>query len=158
MNNLFPLQTPDHFYADPIQMWVIIDASYKSIRSIRFLKEKLSSTRITLPVSSDLQRYFQGETIDFSSYHVDLSGLTPFRQEVLTAAKSIPWGMSITYSQLAVMMGRPGAARAVGHALGKNRVPVIIPCHRVVSKHGIGGFSGGIDLKQKLLKLESINP
>ncbi|MCL7414916.1 MAG: methylated-DNA--[protein]-cysteine S-methyltransferase [ANME-2 cluster archaeon] len=107
-------------------------------------------------VSLDLQRYFNGEIIDFSCYDVGLSGLTSFEQQVLTAARSIPWGSIITYSQLTLMIGRPRATRAVGTALGKNRVPVIIPCHRVVSKSGPGGFSYGVDVKQRLLGIESI--
>ena len=97
-----------------------------------------------------------GENVDFSSYDVDLSCFTPFQQEVLTATRSIHWGTCITYSQLASMVGRPKAVRAVGNALGSNRVPVIIPCHRIVSKHGPGGYSLGAVLKLELLRLESI--
>ncbi|MCK4937103.1 MAG: methylated-DNA--[protein]-cysteine S-methyltransferase [Methanosarcinales archaeon] len=120
------------------------------------MKNHTGKTRITYPVSLDLQRYFKGETVDFSCYDVDLSEFTPFQQQVLTATRSIRWGNSITYSRLASLIERPRATRAVGTALGKNRVPVIIPCHRVVSKNGSGGFSYALDVKQRLLGLESI--
>ncbi len=127
-----------------------------SVRSVKLFEQRPGDERMTLPVTSDLQRYFMGENVDFSSYDVDLSCFTPFQQEVLTATRSIHWGTCITYSQLASMVGRPKAVRAVGNALGSNRVPVIIPCHRIVSKHGPGGYSLGAGLKLELLRLESI--
>lgn len=146
------------FYADAIRMWVAVEASINNIKSVRFFENNFnkSLSKLILPVSSDLLRYFQGETVDFSIYNVDLSGCTPFQQNVLAAVRSIPEGKSITYSQLAEMIGKPMAVRAAANALGKNRTLIIIPCHRVVSKNGIGGFSCGVDLKLKLLKLESI--
>ena len=147
----------DCFYASKAKMWVAVEACPSSIRSVRFSKQQPYNSSITLPVTSDLQRYFKGENVDFSSYDVDLSGFTQFQQEVLTATRSVYWGTCITYSQLASMVGRPKAARAVGNALGSNRVPVIIPCHRIVSKHEPGGYSMGVGLKLELLRLESIN-
>ncbi len=146
----------DYFYAKPIGMWVAVEEIAGEVKSVHFMKNHNGKTRINHPVSLDLQRYFKGETVDFSCYNVDLTGFTPFQQQVLTAARSIVWGNSITYSRLAGMIKRPGATRAVGTALGKNRVPVIIPCHRVVSKNGPGGFSYGADVKLRLLGLESL--
>lgn len=146
----------DYFYAEPIGMWVAVEETGSIVKSVHFLKIYTGKTRMTHPVSLDLLRYFNGETVDFSCYDIDLSGFTPFQQQVLTAAQSIRWGNSITYSQLASLIDRPKATRAVGTALGNNRVPVIIPCHRVVSKNGIGGFSCGVEVKQRLLELESI--
>ncbi len=148
----------DYFYADPIKMWVAVEASINNIYSLRFLENNFSNSlsKPTLPVSSDLLRYFQGEIVDFSIYNVDLSGYTRFQQNVLAAVRSIPQGTCITYSRLAELIGKPRAVRAVANALGKNRTPIIIPCHRVVSKNGPGGFSCGVDLKLRLLKLETI--
>lgn len=146
----------DYFYAKPIGMWVVVEEITGLVKSVHFMENHTGIIRINHPVSLDLQRYFKGETVDFSFYEVDLSEFTPFQQQVLIAARSIVWGSSITYSRLASMIARPKAMRAVGTALGKNRVPVIIPCHRVVSQNGPGGFSYGADVKQRLLGLESI--
>ncbi len=148
----------DYFYADPIKKWVAVEASFNNINSVRFLENNFSNSlsELILPVSSDLLRYFQGETVDFSIYNVDLSCYTQFQQNVLAAVRYIPEGTCITYTQLAEIVGKPRAMRAVANALGKNKTPIIIPCHRVVSKNGFGGFSCGVDLKLKLLKLESI--
>ncbi len=144
------------FFANKVKRWVAVKAGPASVRSVKLFEQRPGDERMTLPVTSDLQRYFMGENVDFSSYNVDLSCFTPFQQEVLTATRSIHWGTCITYSQLASMVGRPKAVRAVGNALGSNRVPVIIPCHRIVSKHGPGGYSLGAVLKLELLRLESI--
>ena len=144
------------FFANKVKRWVAVKAGPVSIRSVKLFEQRPGDERISLPITYDLQRYFMGENVDFSSYDVDLSCFTPFQQEVLTATRSIHWGTCITYSQLASMVARPKAVRAVGNALGSNRVPVIIPCHRIVSKHGPGGYSLGAGLKLELLRLESI--
>ncbi|MBA1341329.1 MAG: Methylated-DNA--protein-cysteine methyltransferase [ANME-2 cluster archaeon] len=146
----------DCFFSNKVKRWVAVEANSVSIRSVKLFEQCPGDERMTFPVTHDLQRYFMGEKVDFSSYDVDLSGFTPFRQEVLTATRSVHRGTCITYSRLAGMVGRPKAVRAVGNALGLNRVPVIIPCHRIVSKHGPGGYSLGVGLKLELLRLESI--
>jgi len=79
---------------------------------------------------------------------------TAFQMEVLEAIRSIPFGRTITYGQLALMVGRSGAARAVGQALGSNPLPLFFPCHRVVAAGGSGGFGGGLELKSYLLERE----
>lgn len=73
----------------------------------------------------------------------DLSWATEFEQRVLRALASVRFGRTVTYGEIAAASGSPRAARAVGGALGKNRVPVLIPCHRVLASAGIGGFGGG---------------
>ncbi|MCL7412072.1 MAG: methylated-DNA--[protein]-cysteine S-methyltransferase [ANME-2 cluster archaeon] len=146
----------DYFYARPIGMWVVVEEITGVVKTVHFIEDHTGKTRITHPVSLDLLRYFNGEMVDFSTYDVDMSGFTPFQHLVLTAVRNIGWGTSITYSQLAGLIERPLASRAVGTALGKNRAPLIIPCHRVVSKNGTGGFSYGVKMKTTLLDLESI--
>jgi len=87
----------------------------------------------------------------------DISSLTPFQQQVLLAALQIPRGQVYTYADIARKIGNPKAVRAVGQALGRNPVPIIIPCHRVIASDGkLGGYSGGGGLaaKRKLLVLE----
>jgi len=102
--------------------------------------------------------YFGGENVDFSTQPaVNLDALTPFDRKVLLTCRKIPSGETTTYGDLAVRIGHPGAARAVGSALARNPIPLIIPCHRVLRTDGhLGGFSapGGIKTKQRLLRHE----
>ncbi|MDY6959524.1 MAG: methylated-DNA--[protein]-cysteine S-methyltransferase [Halobacteriota archaeon] len=107
-------------------------------------------------VISDIKEYFNGKYVDFGVYDVDLSELTDFERDVLYETRRIPYGSVITYSDLAERVGRPKAVRAVGNALGKNPLPIVIPCHRVVGKNGLGGYSSGTIIKEKLLKLEGV--
>ena len=80
---------------------------------------------------------------------------TNFRLKVYQEMQKIPYGKSITYSDLAGKVGSPKAFRAVGTACGKNPLPLIIPCHRVKAQSGLGGFTGGLDIKRFLLNHES---
>jgi len=107
-------------------------------------------------VMNDIKIYFTGKNVDFTRYDVDLTGLTDFEREVLVETRRIPYGSVKTYTGLAEMVGRPKAVRAVGNALRKNPLPLVIPCHRVVGKNGIGGYSSGRGIKERLLKLEGI--
>jgi len=101
-----------------------------------------------------LQRYFSGESVSFD-LPLDLRYYTPFQQAVWKAAAAIPSGETQSYAWIAKRIRNPKASRAVGQALGANPVPVIIPCHRVISAAGtMGGFSGGIGMKKRLLELE----
>jgi methylated-DNA-[protein]-cysteine S-methyltransferase len=105
-----------------------------------------------------LKRYFDGEKVDFFDLPLDLDGCSPFNTSVYDAARSIAWGKTATYGDLARKIGSPHAARAVGHALARNPVAIIIPCHRILAAGArIGGFSahGGVALKERLLELES---
>jgi len=126
------------------------------LHSLRFVRPgKQLIEKKTRDVTIELERYFEGEPIDFS-LDVDISYLSPFEQKVLAETRKIKYGKTITYSELAEKIGSR-AVRAVGNALGKNPIPIIIPCHRVVAKKGIGGYSEGIDIKTRLLELEQIN-
>lgn len=105
--------------------------------------------------ADQLKRYFDGALRQFD-IELDLGSATSFQRDVLEALRTVPYGATISYGQLAAMAGRPGAARAVGQAVGRNPLPVFIPCHRVVSASGgIGGYSGGLAIKEGLLKLEA---
>ncbi len=99
--------------------------------------------------------YLSGVPVDFSQVELDMGGLTPFTCLVLDALKGVGYGERITYGQLADRIGKPGAFRAVGQALRRNPFPLVVPCHRVVARDGIGGFSGGIEWKRWLLAMES---
>lgn len=100
------------------------------------------------------RRYSRGQPVSFRDA-LDFTGTTPFQQAVWQETRNIPWGEKRSYRWLAQAMGRPGAFRAVGQALGQNPFPILVPCHRVVSSNGsLGGYSGGLGLKARLLAVE----
>ncbi len=102
-----------------------------------------------------LEKYFNKELKSFD-IPLKLSG-TPFQKRVYSRLLQIPYGSTISYQELAKRVGNPKASRAVGNANGKNPIAIIIPCHRVIAKNGsMGGFSGGLDIKKKLLELEGV--
>ena len=105
---------------------------------------------------ADLQAYAAGNRVDFSGYRVLFPSTTPFRTRVLEATRRIAYGRTLTYAQLAEKVGCPRGARAVGNVMASNRVPILIPCHRVVARCGLGGFSApqGVSLKDLMLRME----
>ena len=105
---------------------------------------------------SRIRDYFRGKPVDFGD-KLDLSAGTEFQKKVWSNCRDIPYGQTRSYGWIAARVGKPGASRAVGNALSKNPIPIIIPCHRVLAADGgIGGFSGGLPAKRNLLKLEGI--
>lgn len=101
-----------------------------------------------------LRDYFAGELTEFS-LSLRLEG-SPFRRQVWEALRHVPYGEVVTYGELASLAGRPGAARAVGMAVGHNPISIIVPCHRVIGAGGaLTGYAGGIDRKRWLLALEA---
>lgn len=103
--------------------------------------------------TAQLDAYFAGELTRFE-LPLDLAG-TAFQQSVWAALRDIPYGETVSYGELAAVLGRPGASRAVGLANGKNPVGVIVPCHRVVGAGGdLTGYGGGLPRKRWLLGLE----
>ena len=109
-------------------------------------------------IKESVKRYFDGEMIDFN-FPLDLSYTTAFQRSVYKITKTIPYGEVKSYKWVAKKIGLPDASRAVGGALSRNPIPLLIPCHRVVREDGgMGGFTahGGIDLKMKMLKIEGI--
>ena len=110
------------------------------------------------PLQEQINTYFEGAYVDFRNIPIELEGFSSFLSSVLTACRNVGFGRTITYAGLARKLNRPAAARAVGNALAKNPLPLIIPCHRIVRSDGkIGDFSapGGRDLKERLLKHEN---
>lgn len=150
--------------------WVGIVYSMKGLQRLILpmasTEETLSAVK-DLPLSMDdsdsvplgdlpqrLQQYFNGERVDFYD-RLDLSGATRFQQSVWEVARSIPHGQTRSYGWVAEQLRKPRAVRAIGQALGKNHLPIIIPCHRVIRSDGnLGGFRGGLDMKKLLLQLE----
>jgi methylated-DNA-[protein]-cysteine S-methyltransferase len=111
-------------------------------------------------VITEIQRYLEGRRVDFSTVAIDLRDISPFHRRVYEAARSVGWGQTASYGELARRVGSAGAARAVGQALSRNPIAIIIPCHRILaSGNRVGGFSafGGISAKQRLLSLEGVH-
>ena len=106
----------------------------------------------------ELDEYFEGRRHEFD-LEVDLSPLPAFQQDVLTELVRVPYGHVDTYGGLAERIGRPRAARAVGGALNRNPVPIVVPCHRIVGAGGsLVGYAGGLERKRLLLGLEGAIP
>jgi len=116
--------------------------------------EPVRSSARTANVVHQLRAYFAGERRSFD-IRVDLSGISSFQRNVLMAAASVPAGQVVSYGEIARRIGQPGSSRAVGQALGRNPIPIVIPCHRVIAAGGrIGGYGGGLARKRRLLRLE----
>ncbi len=102
-----------------------------------------------------LKVYFSGHRTTFPD-KLNLSRATHFQREVWEITRLIPYGETRSYAWVAEQIKKPQAVRAVGQALGKNPLPIIVPCHRVVASNGkLGGFSGGVEMKRYLLSLEA---
>jgi methylated-DNA-[protein]-cysteine S-methyltransferase len=102
-----------------------------------------------------LKRYLEGERVSFDD-ELDVADASPFRRVVWETTRAIPHGQTWSYGQVAWRIGKSGASRAVGQALAKNPLPIVVPCHRVIGKNGdLTGFEGGLELKKRLLQIEA---
>ena len=103
-----------------------------------------------------MRRYFEGQGVAFDD-RLDVGHATAFLRAVWEATRGIPRGETRSYSWVAGRVGRPRASRAVGQAMARNPVPIVVPCHRVVNNDGgLGGFGGGLEMKRRLLELEAL--
>jgi methylated-DNA-[protein]-cysteine S-methyltransferase len=103
-----------------------------------------------------LEQFLRGAMVEFD-IPIDLDGMGDFTRRVLLEVKRIPYGCVRSYREIGRRLGYPMAARAVGQAVGRNPIPIVIPCHRVIRSDGsLGGFGMGLDLKERLLALEGI--
>ena len=104
--------------------------------------------------ATQLEEYFARERTEFD-IPMELDG-TSFQKQVWAELSRIPYGTTISYGELARRVGRPKGPRAVGQANGRNPVPIIVPCHRVVASNGLGGYGGGLPMKRALLAVEGL--
>ena len=146
-----------HHYASPVGI-LEIKSDDKAITHINLLKNnpaarQTSTNPLIRETCIQLDEYFAGKRQIFD---LPLSPKgTPFQQTVWKQLQEIPYGKTISYSQLARDIHHPKACRAVGSANGKNPIPIIIPCHRVIAADGgLGGYSSGLDIKKQLLGIE----
>ncbi|MFH1824297.1 MAG: methylated-DNA--[protein]-cysteine S-methyltransferase [Candidatus Firestonebacteria bacterium] len=145
--------------------WILVKYTNKGIVSLRlpslrknieyFCKEKVP-TGFLKRLKKDFNKYFDGKKVSFK-YPVVISEYTEFSKKVWLALIKIPYGKVVSYKKLAEKIRNLKSFRAVGNALTKNPIPVIIPCHRVILSNGeLGRFSGGIKWKKLLLKIEGV--
>lgn len=130
---------------------VILDAGRREER----LED--SAPKEVRDIADGFGRFFAGDGHGLDDIPVDLSGVeNDFQRKVLvTLRKRVGPGKTISYGELAEVVGHPGAARAVGTAMARNPVPIVVPCHRVIASDGsLGGYGGGLEMKKALLALE----
>ena len=146
-----------HHYTSPIGI-LAIETNDNAISGLRLLKNdpiprQTSTNHLIKEACIQLDEYFAGKRQIFD---LPLSPKgTDFQQTVWKQLQEIPYGRTISYSQLAKAIRHPKACRAVGSANGKNPIAIIIPCHRVIASNGgLGGYAGGLDIKIQLLALE----
>ena len=126
----------------------------KGINFVESCKETTKDDNLQKEIKKELMEYFEGKRKVFE-IPLEVEG-TEFQKKVWTEMAKIPFGERMSYGELAEKSGCPKGARAVGLACNKNKIPIIIPCHRVVGKNGnLTGFAGGLDIKAQLLKLEN---
>lgn len=105
-------------------------------------------------IKKELKEYFKDGTKEFTQKIAFVKG-TEFEKKIWLALRDIPYGETRTYKWLAEKTGNPNASRAVGRALSRNPIPILLPCHRVIESDGsLGGYSGGVDIKRRLLDME----
>lgn len=142
--------------------FIAIIEENSGISAIKFLRnneeelnllKKFGESKLTKECKKQLEEYFLGKRKKFN-IKLDIMG-TKFQIAAWQAMQKIPYGKTISYSEEARMIGNEKAVRAIGLANGKNKIPIIIPCHRVIGKNGkLRGYTGGIDIKLYLLELE----
>ena len=112
-----------------------------------------------LKIRKRFLQLLSGKADDLLDLEIDTDGLTDFQQSVVDACRRIPFGKTVRYGELAAKVGHPKAARAVGTVMSKNRFPIVVPCHRVVSTGGTGGFTSpqGVKTKLTLQAIELVN-
>jgi methylated-DNA-[protein]-cysteine S-methyltransferase len=109
------------------------------------------------PLVDRLHRYFAGEPTAFDDVEIDLDWCTDFQRAVAETLRAVPYGEVVTYGELAALAGYPNAQRAAGTFCAHNRLPLVLPCHRVVAAGGLGSYGSlGVSFKQRLLELEGV--
>ncbi len=132
----------------------VSERKFLSVLKERYQKNVLRDDKAFTDVKKSLVQYFKGHQVDFE-FPLDLSAGTEFQKKVWLKVKDVKHGRLRTYKWVAKETGNENAYRAVGNAVGKNPVAPIIPCHRIICSDGsLGGYSSGIELKRRLLKLE----
>ncbi len=143
------IRTPIGDFFVSVKNETVIATSFQKIRG------RMEYTTFLGKILKKLQKYFEGKPVKFNEFKLQLSLLPPAYRRIYDVLRKLPYGVVISYSEIAELSGIHGGARVVGNAMKKNPIPIIIPCHRVIRSDGsIGNYSAGIDKKIFLLKLE----
>lgn len=160
MSNMKPNRSDLNDYYDVLQC--TIGTLYLVFRSSALISISFEKPRAVIPKQTkgsaaakiELSEYFEQGRRDFSFRTAFAEG-TEFEIQVWESLKEIPYGETRTYKWIADRIENPHASRAVGNALGKNPIPLVFPCHRIIESDGsIGGYTPGVDIKQRLLEIE----
>lgn len=136
--------------------YLVVERSGNKIRKLFFSNEQQPPSEDS-ELAKDIIRYVIDD-VPCPKVELDLSGFNDFQRKVISVVMDIPRGRTMTYGQVAALAGHPGAARAVGNVMAKNPFVIIVPCHRVVARQGLGGFAWGLEAKEWLLAVEASNP
>ena len=129
---------------------LVVEMSGKKVKRIYFSQDMPSeSSKLAEEIAAHLET---GAPCPKAKLHT--SACTEFQKKIYAEVRAIPRGKTGTYGEVADRAGRPGAARAVGRAMATNPYAILVPCHRVVAKKGLGGYAWGTEIKEKLLRLE----
>ncbi len=147
------------YFESPIGIVEIV-ADKNNLRAVKFIDELPEETKkgnkITISARKQLKEYFSGKRKKFD-IPFEFKG-SKFQNEVWKALTKIPYGSVVTYQDIAKLTGNEKAVRAVGSANGKNPIPIIVPCHRVIAKNGkLSGYAGGVERKEWLIEHEAKN-
>lgn len=138
-------------FVGALGLYVNVECAGQKVKRIYFSREAPDEPSI---LAERIAAYLERGT-SCPSLKLDLSGCTDFQKRVYAAVQGIERGRTMTYGEIALQIGCPKGARAVGRAMATNPFPIIIPCHRVVARGGLGGFAWGLGIKEKMLHLES---
>ena len=142
-------------YIDIVQTRFHISHVFFNESPIFYAPLSTPKTELLKRTKDILDRYFDGEPVDFREIPVEIEFGTEFQHLVWDTIHKIPHGVVRSYKWIAEQIGRPKAVRAVGNATGNNRISIIVPCHRVIGSNGnLGGYGGGIERKRQLLTIE----
>ena len=158
-----PANAWTHLFPSPIGPLRIVVDDASRVLAIHFHGDRVdaagaeNSPKRCAQVEDQLAEYFAGHRRAFD-LELSMSG-TDFQMSVWNELQTIPLGETVSYRELAGRIGRPRAVRAVGQANGRNPIPIVVPCHRVIGADGrLTGFGGGVDVKRRLLELEGVLP
>lgn len=148
------------YYFNDINRYVTIVDEDSYIISIEFDKINYDfnyeESEAISALKKELDKYFAGELKEFKTKY-KLKNLTEFQMKVLKEVEKVKYGEHISYNDIAKAIGNPKSDRAVGNAVGKNPLPIIVPCHRIIRKDKkLGGYTGGTDIKIKLVEIEDM--
>jgi methylated-DNA-[protein]-cysteine S-methyltransferase len=134
------------------ELYMVFSGEFLS--GIMLKKPRMKAGKAPAAFKDELEAYFRGDIRGFNQETVFTSG-TEFEKQVWLALKDVPYGETRSYKWLAQRIGSPKSPRAVGQALSKNPIPIVLPCHRIIESDGsIGGYSSGVEIKNRLLKME----